>query len=191
MSEVLTPATGWRSLVDPIMETTGEQLKLELERLHPVSFAWALACCRGRRDEAEDVLQSAYLKVLNGKARFDGRSGIKTWLLAVVRRTASERRRSRWLRRLAFARWLARRPEPGDANDAEAAHRRSEACRRVREALSRLPARQSQVVHLVFYEELTVEQAAQVLGVSVGTARTHFDRGKRRLRTLVAPESTR
>ncbi len=61
----------------------------------------------------------------------------------------------------------------------------------MREALSRLPARQRQVLHLVFYEELTVEQAAPVLGVSVGTARTHFDRGKRKLRTLLAPETTR
>jgi RNA polymerase sigma factor (sigma-70 family) len=191
MSEILTPATGWRSLVDPIVETTGEQLKVEIERLHPASFGWALVCCRGRRDEAEDVLQSAYLKVLNGKARFDGKSAIKTWFLAVVRTTASEQRRSRWLRHLAFARWLAGRPEPADANDVEAADLRSEACRHVREALSRLPARQRQVLHLVFYEELTVEQAAQVLGVSVGTARTHFDRGKRKLRTLLAPETTR
>jgi RNA polymerase sigma factor (sigma-70 family) len=191
MSEILSPATGWRSRVDPIVETTGEQLKVEIERLHPASFGWALACCHGRRDEAEDVLQSVYLKVLSGKARFDGKSAIKTWLLAVVRTTASEQRRSRWLRHLAFTRWLAGRPEPADANDAEAADLRSEACRHVREAVSQLPARQRQVLHLVFYEELTVEQAAHVLGVSVGTARTHFDRGKRKLRTLLAPETTR
>jgi RNA polymerase sigma-70 factor (ECF subfamily) len=191
MSEILTPATGWRSRVDPIVVTTGEQLKVEIERLHTASFGWALACCRGRRDEAEDVLQSVYLKVLSGKARFDGKSAINTWLLAVVRTTASEQRRSRWLRHLAFARWLAGRPEPADANDVEVADLRSDACRQVREALSRLPARQGQVLHLVFYEELTVEQAAHVLGVSVGTARTHFDRGKRKLRALLAPETTR
>ena len=77
MSETLSPATGWRPLVDPIGETTGEELKVEIERLHPASFGWALACCRGRRDEAEDVLQSVYLKVLDGKARFDGKSAIR------------------------------------------------------------------------------------------------------------------
>jgi RNA polymerase sigma factor (sigma-70 family) len=191
MSEILSPATGWRPLVDPIVETTGEELKVEIERLHPTSFGWALACCRGRRDEAEDVLQSVYLKVLSGKARFDGKSAIKTWLLAVVRKTASEQRRSRWVRQLAFARWLAGRPEPAEANDAEAADLQSETWRYVRQAVIRLPARQRQVLHLVFYEELTVEQAAHVLGVSVGTARTHFDRGKRKLRTLLAPETTR
>jgi DNA-directed RNA polymerase specialized sigma24 family protein len=49
-----------------------------------------------------------------------------------------------------------------------------------------LPSRQRDVLHLVFYQEMTVEEAADVLGVSVGTARTHFARGKGRLREILA-----
>jgi len=41
-------------------------------------------------DRAADVLQIAYLKVLNGKAAFDARSSFKTWLFAVIRRTAAD-----------------------------------------------------------------------------------------------------
>ena len=36
----------------------------ELGRMHSNSFGWALLCCNHRREEAEEVLQTAYLKLL-------------------------------------------------------------------------------------------------------------------------------
>ena len=60
-------------------------LERELEALHRASFGWALGCCRWDHEEAADVLQAVYLKVLEGKARFDGRSSLKTWLFATIR----------------------------------------------------------------------------------------------------------
>src|SRR5437016_2785519 len=65
-------------------------LENELARVHPEGFAWAVRCCFGDRNEAEDVLHLAYVKVLEGRARFEGRSSFKTWLFGVIRRTALE-----------------------------------------------------------------------------------------------------
>ena len=70
----------------------------ELGRLHAASFGWALWCCDHQRDEAEEVLQTAYLKVAEGMASFDGKSSLQTWFFGVIRRTAWEQRRRRWLR---------------------------------------------------------------------------------------------
>ncbi|HME34081.1 MAG TPA: sigma-70 family RNA polymerase sigma factor [Candidatus Sulfotelmatobacter sp.] len=163
----------------------------ELGRLHPASFGWALCCCDHRREEAEDVLQTAYLKVLEGTARFDGNSSLRTWFFGVIRRTAWERRRRRWLRDQIFGRWLAREPGPLPTPDPEAVARGSESGRALLQALADLPDRQRDVLHLVFYQDLTVEEASRVLKVSVGTARTHFERGKARLRQrLTQPEET-
>jgi RNA polymerase sigma-70 factor, ECF subfamily len=163
-----------------------------LEELHPASFGWALQCCRWDRQEAEDVLQEAYVKALDGRARFDGRSRLKTWLFAVIRRTAAERRRGRWARALLSLRWRDGHPggSPAVATP-EALAGDAETARELREALSTLPARQGEVLHLVFYQDLTLEQAAQVLGISLGSARTHYHRGKRSLRERLRREEPR
>jgi RNA polymerase sigma-70 factor (ECF subfamily) len=157
-------------------------LRNAIAPLHEPAFGWALRCCDGDRDAAEETLQVTYLKVLTGRARFGGRSSLKTWLFAVVRRTASEqRRRARW-RRLALALMAARAPAPPAPKPADA---QLEA-ERVRQALGDLPRRQREILHLVFYEDLTIEEAAGVAGVSLGTARTHYARGKAALRRRFA-----
>lgn len=55
----------------------------------------------------------------------------------------------------------------------------------VRAALDALSPAQLAVVFLHYWEDLTLEQAATELGIGVGTARSHLDRAKRRLRTLL------
>ncbi|MBI2838726.1 MAG: sigma-70 family RNA polymerase sigma factor [Acidobacteria bacterium] len=153
----------------------------ELERLHARSFAWALACCRGNRSEAEEVLQVVYMKVVDGSARFSARSRFRTWLFGVIRLTALERRRTALLHRLLEFRTYAwhrsdgysAAPKTGDEDE------RAEA---LRSALGKLPRRQREVINLVFYQDMSVAEAAEVMQVSVGSARSHYERGKKRLR---------
>lgn len=154
-----------------------------LRELHEAAFGWALLCCRFDRAEAEDVLQSCYLKALDGRARYGGRASLRTWWFGVVRRTAQERRRS-VLRRLRLLR------EHDDASVPEGPSFGEDApdprTMRLREDLGTLPTRQREMLHLVFYQELTVEEAAKVLGLRLGTARTHYARGKNNLRAKLA-----
>lgn len=154
--------------------------RADLETHHEAAFGWALHCCRFDRDEAAEVLQTAYLKALDGRARFDGLSAMRTWLFGVIRVTAAERRRARLLRGELLRRWVLARPAGPDSDAADAEERT-----RLRAALGRLSARQRDVLHLVFYQDLTVDEAAGVLGISPGSARTHYARGKSRLRTLL------
>lgn len=160
-------------------------LRRQLEACHEESFAWALNCCRRDRGDAEEVLQTAYLKVLDGRARFDGRSQFRTWLFAVIRRTAAEWRRTAVLRRLRLmpvgqAMPAVAAPPPPDHTLHDAERRAA-----LEGALAALSERQRQVLLLVFYHGCTVDEAARVMGIGIGSARTHYARGKARLRALL------
>jgi RNA polymerase sigma factor (sigma-70 family) len=164
------------------------ELKAELEKLHAASFGWAMSCCRHNNAEAEEVLQSVYLKILEGKARYGGECKLQTWLFSVIRKTAISERRK------ALVRTLANSPtgltvhghscEVGPEVELE----RSQMQRRFRMALENLPRRQRETLHLVFYQDLSLREAAQVMGVSIGSARRHYERGKKHLRQALNRE---
>lgn len=75
-------------------------------------------------------------------------------------------------------------PEPPAPPDEESDARRR--ARALTLALAALSVRQREVLHLVFYEGITVREAATAMDVSAGTASLHYERGKERLSKLLA-----
>ncbi|MGD2123063.1 MAG: RNA polymerase sigma factor [Gemmatimonadota bacterium] len=161
------------------------QLEAQLERLHEESFGWALSCCGHDRTEAEDVLQTTYLKIITGKARYQGRSSLKTWVFGVIRRTAQETSRKAAVERRRRIHLVTDDVEDPNSESPEERLERTGATKLLKEAMGALSDRQREVLHLVFYEDLTIAEAADVMGVSLGSARTHYQRGKERLRALL------
>ncbi len=141
-----------------------------LRPLHADAASWALVCTNYDRDMADDVLQSVYLKVLEGKARFDERSTLRSWLFGVIRITALEmRRRNRAL--------LV--PVAEEVDDIHYVGEDSQ----IAQAMESLSPMQRDVVFLVFYRDLTLEECAGVLQTTIGTVRTHYHRAKQKLKT--------
>jgi RNA polymerase sigma factor (sigma-70 family) len=162
-----------------------EDMKARLESHHQESYGWARFCCRGDADEADNVLQAVYLKVLENRAVFDGRAAFRTWLFSVIRITAAELRRRRVLRNLRLIRFHDLQPRRAAGASPDEAVYRAELQTGLRRALATLPRRQAEVLQLVFYHDLSLAEAAQAIGVSLGSARTHYDRGKKRLRAVM------
>jgi RNA polymerase sigma factor (sigma-70 family) len=147
-----------------------------LEAIHSQLFGWALTRCGFDRSVAEDLMQDAYVAVLSGTARFDNKSSLKTFLFSVVQNLA----RSRFRRMAARMRLLAGQAE-ADRDPAAGPSPDDSEARIVWQAVEALPARQRDVVELVFCRDLTIEEASAVMGVSVGTGRVHYDRAKKAL----------
>ena len=158
--------------------------RTELAALHDESFSWAASCCGGESTLAADILQTVYLKILDGRAKFGGQSALKTWLFSVIRNTAADecRRRSREDAGLAiFA-------ADSDFETAEAPDEllsREQRHSSLRDALAALPARQQEVLRLAFFHGLSLAEVADVTRISIGSVRQHYERGKQRLRDLL------
>jgi RNA polymerase sigma-70 factor (ECF subfamily) len=120
------------------------------------------------------VVQESFLKVLEGRARFNGTASIKTWLFSIIRNTAIDHRR-KMMRPIPM-------PEINGAAETpeEGYHER---------LIKSLPARQSEVLILVFYHDQTLEQCADVMDISIGSVRTHYDRGKKKLKELIKQQT--
>ena len=147
-------------------------LKANLEALHTESFAWAVHCCYKDQAAAEEVLQLSYLKILEGKAKFKEQAQFKTWFFAIIRYTAIDYYKKE--QRQSTLNLIEILPQ-STTNDEE---------QQVifQRALNQLSPKQSRILHLVFYQDLTIQEAAQVMGIQLGTARTHYKRGKQQLK---------
>ena len=160
-------------------------LERELERLHAESWGWALACTGRDADLAKEAVQSAYVRILSGRAARTGGSSMRTWVFGVIRLAALEE-----LRR--HRRAAARFEDDDTATDAidpapgpDVVVERAERAAALMTALKTLSDRQREVMHLVFYHGLTIEEAATVMQVSLGSARTHYKRAKAALAAAI------
>lgn len=156
-----------------------------LESHHEAAYGWAVSCCAAHPGDASDVLQNTYQKILEGRARYSGTSSFRTWLFAVIRNTAAEERRRRWIRGLRLESFAREQENQSSSAPAGTNPEDAERISILRAALAQLPRRQREILHLVFYQDFTIEAAAEVMRVSVGSARTHYTRGKRRLADLL------
>ncbi len=139
---------------DDALDNNPHVSRSALEALHSQLYGWALSRCDFDHATAEDLMQQTYVELLSGNARFDQRSSLRTFVFSVIQNLA----RSRY-RRLATRLRLIRtygQDIAGDAVTEDAAPANDDVWRSVRA----LPARQRDIIELVFCRELTVEEAS-------------------------------
>ena len=138
------------------------------------------------RESAEDVLQQVYLLIVEGRAHFDGRSSLKTWLYGVIRKVGGRHNRRRYLERL---RHTGQTQDQVTACSTETPDLQDQQTRQaIAQAIAVLPKRQREVLELTVFREFTLEQCATILGVRLGSVRTHYHRGKSKLRLILENE---
>lgn len=158
-----------------------EDVKAELVALLPRlrRFAWSLT---GSRDEGDDLVQAACLKALGALDQYEPGTRLDAWMFRILR--------TGWIDR---ARFRARRPEADPEtldtiSDDGLAERRTEAkmtLEKVRAAMAHLPEEQREVLALVAIEGLAYREAAEVIGVPVGTVMSRLARARARLGMLM------
>jgi len=140
--------------------------------------AWRLAFrWLGDPSDAEDVVQSAFLKILRAAPHYRATAAFQTYLYRVVTRLCIDHTRKR---RPDSSSELSEPadPSPGAEHDLES----REVASRVVAALAKLPLRQCAAVVLKHFEELSYDEIARVLEVSVKAVERLLARGRAALR---------
>ncbi|QNN45455.1 RNA polymerase sigma factor [Thermomonas brevis] len=158
----------------------------ELQALLPALRRFARSLCADATD-AEDLVQAALERALSGWRGRRDRAALQPWLFSILyRRFLDERRReARWSRlRALFAGRAEEEPELAPSPE------RVHAGREQLAAFVRLPAEQRAVLLLVAVEGFGYREAAETLGVPVGTVMSRLSRARERLHALDAGDRT-
>jgi RNA polymerase sigma factor (sigma-70 family) len=163
-------------------------------------FQWACRCCRGDVSEAREVLGEVYLWFLDGGFKtFQKKSSLKTFLFGVIKKKANNffRRLARGLRRSLGDLSLEELPDVKIPNPeaqvlAEEEQKITEEVnRQVRHLIEQLPPRWAEVLHLLYFEYLTVPEIAAVMQCTEENVRKLHQRARDRLRALCLQDGLR
>jgi RNA polymerase sigma-70 factor (ECF subfamily) len=151
-------------------------------RHHVRIFRFAL---RFLNDEAaaEDTVSEVFIDVWRQAERFEGRSQVTTWLLAIARNKALSLLRRRSSEELddEVAEFIE---DPSD--NPEAAMLKSQRASVLQDCLTQLSPAHREIVDLVYYHEKSVEEVAVIISVPANTVKTRMFYARKRIGELMA-----
>src|SRR5215470_16995576 len=170
------------TLVARIAGRDKQALQLLYSRHHVRIYRFAL---RFLNDEAaaEDTVSEVFIDVWRQAERFEGRSQVTTWLLAIARNKALSLLRRRSSEELddEVAEFIE---DPSD--NPEVAMLKSQRASVLQDCLTQLSPAHREIVDLVYYHEKSVEEVAEIISVPANTVKTRMFYARKRIGELMA-----
>jgi RNA polymerase sigma-70 factor (ECF subfamily) len=134
---------------------------------------------------AEDLLSDVFLDVWRQAGRYEGRSQVSTWLMAMARNKALSILRRRQTEELdeEVAEFIQ---DPSDSP--EAALQTQQRTEILRECLTQLSPAHREIIDLVYYHEKSIEEVAEIIGVPQNTVKTRMFYARKRIGEIMAAE---
>ena len=162
----------------------------ELWRRHSKVAHRILLRITGNQEDAEDALQEALMKSFVHLKSFDGRSKFSTWLVRIATNTAlTQLRRKRCRPEVLFSGYADAFSDAlgalrDDSVDVEARFVLRERTELLRVAVERLRPSLRSVIELRHKHECSIEQIAEMTGLSISATKTRLHRARCALREL-------
>lgn len=141
----------------------------------------AFYICRNQED-AEDIAQEVFIAYHNHKKEFDSEEHIRAWLLKVAVNKARNLKKSFWHRNRIelpdFTEWL-------EAHTQERIEEYNDESAEILRAVLSLPEKCRIAVHLFYYEDYSVKEIADIMGIKESTVKAQLHRGRTLLRSML------
>jgi len=170
-------AGGERDALAPLMER-------HQRRLYRVALAYVR-----NPDDALDVVQETFVRAFQHAARWDGSSEVGRWLTRIAVNQSIDRYRRDKRRRATYEPLEEGDHDERTADGAPSPERTtagSETMRRISAALAALPEKQRAIFVLRHYQEMSLEEIADTLGLHLGTVKSGLHRAIHGLRQRLA-----
>jgi RNA polymerase sigma-70 factor (ECF subfamily) len=166
------------------MAAASELIALFSERI----FSYFRRLC-GNESDAQDLTQKTFVKVWSSLGSFQGRSSFSTWIHGIAHNVYVDWRRRRSVVEYQTDEWwetcVAEGPSPfEDAAEREAAHQ-------LYAAVEQLDEDAKEVVHLHYYQGLSLKETAEVLNIATSTVKYRLREALNDLRTRTAEPKLR
>lgn len=131
----------------------------------------------GRAEEARDITQEVFVQVHRSLPSFRRGSRFATWLYRIaVNRAVDAARAAKGWRWLPLNETLRSKPDP-EGNPAQSVERQAEQ-EAVQQVLMQVPVKHRDVLALRYYQNMSIEEIAEVLGCSVAAAKVRLHRAR-------------
>ena len=162
---------------------SGDRLAMQVlfARHHVRVYRFVLRLVRDE-SSAEDLISEVFLDVWRQAGRFEGRSAVSTWLLAIARFKALSA-----LRRRTDVELDEETAEAIEdtSDDPEVALEKKDKSAVIRKCLVELSAEHREIIDLVYYHEKSVEEVAEIVGIPENTVKTRMFYARKRLADLL------
>jgi RNA polymerase sigma-70 factor (ECF subfamily) len=174
-------ATSDEALIGRI--ATGDKVAMQVlfARHHVRVYRFVLRLVRDQT-KAEDLISEVFLDVWRQAGKFEARSAVSTWLLAIARYKALSALRRRPDEELDDE-TAAAIEDPGD--DPETALEKKDKGEILRKCLTALSPEHREIIDLVYYHEKSVEEVAEIVGIPQNTVKTRMFYARKRLSELL------
>ena len=162
---------------------SGDRLAMQVlfARHHVRVYRFVLRVVRDET-KAEDLIGEVFLDVWRQADRFEGRSAVSTWLLAIARFKALSALRRRPDEELDEEAAEAIE-DPSDNPEESLAKKDKSAV--IRKCLEGLSADHREIIDLVYYHEKSVEEVAEIVGIPENTVKTRMFYARKKLAELL------
>ena len=174
-------------IVDAALGGDMRAFELLMEKHESKMYAVALRMCANRED-AQDCLQDAMLRVYKALSSFKGQSSFSTWAYRITMNTCLDELRRKKIRQAAsLDQMLEVGWSPVDEENSTERHADNQELKRnLSKAIQTLPEEMRAAVVLRDVQGFSYDEIASMLSTNVGTVKSRISRGREKLREILS-----